>query len=109
MTPGTFSSLSDLTARYLSKVLEKRILSYGGRTNAYGAIRIERDFTGIVDIVSRGNYLVRETFAKVTQLLMVANMEDDEWDELVALDGEDGMDWVLTDEEKRKARSLVRD
>ncbi|CAH0049612.1 unnamed protein product [Clonostachys solani] len=109
MTPGTFSSLSDLTARYLSKVLEKRILSYGGRTNAYGAIRIERDFTGIVDVVSRGNYLVRETFAKVTQLLMVANMEDDEWDELVALDGEDGMDWVLTDEEKRKARSLVRD
>lgn len=108
MTPGTFSTLLDITARYLSKVLEKRILSYTGRTNAYGAIRIERDFTAIVDVVSRGNYLVREVFAKVTQLLMVANMEDDEWEEIVSLDGDDGIDWVLTEEEKRKARSLIR-
>lgn len=108
MTPATFSSLLDLTARYLSKVLERKVLSFSGRTNAYGAIRIERDFTAIIDVVSRGNYLVREVFAKVTQLLMVANMEDDEWEELVALDGDDGIDWVLTDEEKRKARSLVR-
>jgi conserved oligomeric Golgi complex subunit 4 len=108
MTPGTFSTLHDLTARHLSKVLEKRVLSFSGRTNAYGAIRIERDFTAIVDAVARGNYLVREVFAKVTQLLMVANMEDDEWDELMALDEDDGIEWVLTDEEKRKARSLVR-
>jgi conserved oligomeric Golgi complex subunit 4 len=108
MTPTTFSILLDMTARYLAKVLEKKVLSFSGRTNAYGAIRIERDFTAIVDVVSRGNYLVREVFAKVTQLLMVANMEDDEWEELVALDGDDGMDWVLTEEEKKKARSLVR-
>lgn len=108
MTAGTFSTLHDMTARYLSKVLEKRVLSFSGRTNAYGAIRIERDFTAIVDAVSRGNYLVREVFAKVTQLLMVANMEDDEWEELMALDKDDGMEWVLTEEEKRKARSLVR-
>ena len=108
MTPATFSILLDMTARYLSKLLERKVLSFSGRTNAYGAIRIERDFTAIVDVVSRGNYLVREVFAKVTQLLMVANMEDDEWEELVALDGDDGMDWVLTEEEKKKARSLVR-
>lgn len=108
MTPGTYSSLLDLTARYLSKVLEKRILSYSGRTNPYGAIRIERDFTAIVNVVSKGNYMVREVFAKVTQLLMVANMEDDEWEEIVALDGEDGIDWVLTEEERKRARSLVR-
>lgn len=108
MTPGTYSILLDITARHLSKVLEKRILGYSGRTNAFGAIRIERDFSTIVDTVARGNYLVREVFAKVTQLLMVANMEDDEWDELVALDGDDGIDWVLTEDEKKKARSLVR-
>lgn len=108
MTPGTYSSLLDMTARYLSKVLEKRILSYGGRTSPYGAIRIERDFTAIVNAVSKGNYLVREAFAKVTQLLMVANMEDDEWEEIVALGEEDGIDWVLTEEERKRARSLVR-
>ncbi|EHK24774.1 uncharacterized protein TRIVIDRAFT_31511 [Trichoderma virens Gv29-8] len=108
MTPGTFSSLMDMTARYLSRILEKRILGYGGKTSAYGAIRMERDFNAIVDVVSRGNYSVKELFSRVTQLLMVANMEDDEWDEICAQDGEDGIDWVLTDDEKRRARSLVR-
>ncbi|KAF3072096.1 Calcium-transporting ATPase 1 [Trichoderma lentiforme] len=108
LTPGTFSSLMDMTARYLSRILEKRILGYGGKTSAYGAIRMERDFNAIVDVVSRGNYSVKEVFSRVTQLLMVANMEDEEWDEIVAQDGEDGIDWVLTEDEKRRARSLVR-
>ena len=108
MTPGTFSSLLDITARYLSKVLEKRILSSSGRINAFGAIRIERDFTGIVNTVSRGNFGVREVFGKVTQLLMVANMEDDEWEEINAQINGDGIEWVLTEDERRKARSLVR-
>lgn len=108
MTPGTFGSLLDTTANYLSKVLEKRVLSSSGRTSAYGAIRIERDFTGIVDIVARGDYRVREAFNRVTQLMMVANMEDDEWQELLTLDGEEAMQWVLTEEERTKARNLVR-
>lgn len=109
MTPGTYSQLLDITARYLSKIWEKKVLGYAGRTNALGAIRIERDFIALVDVVSRGDYAVREVFSKVLQLLMVANMEDEEWDEIMAQDGEDdGIDWVLTDEERRRARSLVR-
>ncbi|ODA79589.1 hypothetical protein RJ55_05183 [Drechmeria coniospora] len=108
MTASTYSSLLDLTARYLSIVLEKRVLSYGGRTTAFGAIRIERDFTAIVNTVSQGGYRVKEAFAKVTQLLMVANMDDEEWEELNAGDGDGGMEWVLTEEERKKARGLVR-
>lgn len=108
MTPDTFASLLDDTAGYLSKVLEKRVLTSGGKTSAYGAIRIERDFTGIVDIVARNNYRVRELFNRVMQLMMVANMEDDEWEELVTLDGDDGMEWTLTEDERQKARNLVR-
>jgi Ca2+-transporting ATPase len=107
MTPGTFSKLLDLTARYLSKILEKRIMTPTGKLNAFGAIRIERDFTGIVNVVSRGNYAARETFSRVTQLLMVANMEDDEWEEVVTQDDEAGIEWVVTEEERRKARNLV--
>ena len=108
MTLGKFGSLLDLTSRYLCKVLEKRILSYSGRANAFGAIRMERDFADIVNVVSRGDYGVKELFAKVTQLLMVANMEDDEWEEMVDMEGEDGIEWQLTGEEKRKARTLVQ-
>lgn len=108
MTPSTFTTLLDLTARYLSRVLEKRVWSYAGRTNAFGAIRMERDFSGIISTVSKGNYGVRELFAKVTQILMVANMEDDEWEELSAEDPETGIQWVLSEDERRKARNLVR-
>jgi hypothetical protein len=108
MTPRTFSILMDNTARYLSKVLERRVLTSSGRVNAYGAIRMERDFSGIVSVVARGNYGARELFARVTQTLMVANMEDDEWEELAA-EGEDGMQWVLDEDERRRARNLVRE
>jgi hypothetical protein len=106
MTPKTFSILMDTTARELSRVLERRVWSYGRRTNAYGAVRMERDFSGIVSVVTKGNYRVRELFTRVIQILMVANMEDDEWEELSA-EGEDGMQWVLTEEERQKARNLV--
>lgn len=108
MTPATFSVLSDTTARYLSRVLEKRILNHSGKTSEYGAIRIERDFSAIVGIVAKGHYGIREVFGKVTQLMMVANMEDEEWEELVALDGDDGIEWTLTEDERKKARALVR-
>ncbi|KAM4059026.1 COG4 transport protein [Hirsutella rhossiliensis] len=109
MTAKTYSSLLDMTARHLSRVLEKRVLSYGGRMTAFGAMRSERDVTGIVDTVSRGDYGVRDAFARVTQLLMVANMEEDEWEEELLLEeGEgDGIEWILTDEERRRARNLV--
>lgn len=108
MTPVTFGILLETTAKYLSRVLEKRILSYSGKTSDYGAIRIERDFSAIVSIVAKGHYGIREEFGKVTQLMMVANMEDEEWEELVALDGDDGIEWTLTEDEKKKARALVR-
>ncbi|XWW92228.1 hypothetical protein V2A60_000151 [Cordyceps javanica] len=108
MTPATFSVLLETTARYLSRVLEKRILSHSGKTSEYGAIRIERDFTAIISIVAKGHYGIREVFGKVTQLMMVANMEDEEWDELVTLDDDDGIEWLLTEDERKKARALVR-
>ncbi|KAJ9157668.1 Conserved oligomeric Golgi complex subunit 4 [Pleurostoma richardsiae] len=107
MTPRTFATLLDVTARYLAKVLEKRVWSYAGRTTALGAVRMERDFSGIVSAVSKGNYGVRELFARVAQVLMVANMEEDEWEELTA-EEDGGIEWVLSEDERRKARNLVR-
>lgn len=122
MTPRTFASVLDVTAAYLARVLERRAWSYassssssagqaGGGVSAYGAIRMERDFLGIVGVVSKGgNYAVREPFAKMTQILTVANMEEEEWEEINdGTEGEDGgMEWVLTEEERRRARGLVR-
>ncbi|CAK7219774.1 Golgi transport complex subunit 4 [Sporothrix curviconia] len=125
MTPRTFAHLADLTAHYLARVLEKRTWTYasssssahsGRWVSAYGAIRMERDMNSIVGAIARGssNYGARELFAKTTQILMVANMEDDEWEELGGGidDGDDndddGMVWHLTEDERRRARGMVR-
>jgi hypothetical protein len=116
MTPRTFASVLNMTADYLARVLEKRAWSYGsssssggGGVTAYGAIRMERDFLGIVRVVSRGeNYALREAFARITQILTVANMEEEEWDEISAEEGDGGMQWLLSEDERRKARNLVR-
>ncbi|KAI1478898.1 COG4-domain-containing protein [Daldinia eschscholtzii] len=108
MTPKTFTALMDLTATDLSKTLEKRVWSYSGKTSAYGAIRMERDFSGIISTVSRGNYSVREMFSRVSQILMVANMEEEEWEELNNDEDEEGIQWVLSEDERRRARNLVK-
>ncbi len=109
MTPKTYAALLELTADYLARVLEKRVWSYaGGRASAYGAIRMERDFSGIVGTISKGNYAVREVFGRTAQVLMVANMEEEEWEELVGEDGDGEMPWVLNEDERRRARSIVR-
>ncbi|KAL5624447.1 hypothetical protein BROUX41_004507 [Berkeleyomyces rouxiae] len=118
MTPKTYAELHDLTARYLARVLEKRIWSYTGRTIGFGAMRMEKDFGAIISTVAKGNYSVREAFAKVSQILMVANMEDEEWEEMAIAAqaeaetngeaaGEDGFLWVLSSEERSRARTLV--
>ena len=38
-----------ITVAYLARLLEKRLWSYHGRVNALGAIRLERDVSGIVN------------------------------------------------------------
>ncbi|RWA14493.1 hypothetical protein EKO27_g574 [Xylaria grammica] len=107
MAPRVFSRLMDIIARYLSKVLERRTWSYSRRISAHGVFRMERDFTGVIGVIARGDYRVRELFTRVTQILMVANMEDEEWEEIV--EGDVGMQWVLTDDERRRARNLARE
>ncbi|KAK3940097.1 COG4 transport protein-domain-containing protein [Diplogelasinospora grovesii] len=103
----TFAIVLNVAARHLAHVLEKRVLGYTGRTTAYGVIRMERDFGSIVAAVSKGgHHAVREVFSKTTQLLMVANMDDEEWEELEA---GDGIVWALSKDEMVKARNLVRE
>ncbi|RDA88169.1 hypothetical protein CP532_6832 [Ophiocordyceps camponoti-leonardi (nom. inval.)] len=106
MTAKTYGSLLEMTARHLSRVLEKRVLGHGGKMAAFGAIRIERDLGAIVEAVSRGHYGVRDGFARLTQLLMVANMEEEEWEELER-EGSGGAEWIVTREERKRARGLI--
>jgi hypothetical protein len=112
MTPKTFSKLLDQTANYLAKVLERRIWSLAGKMNLLGASRMERDFSGIVGVVARGGkYAIRDVFARVTQVAMLVNMEEEEWEALLEEErgGEEEMAWVLNLDERTRARALVKD
>ncbi|KAI9880019.1 MAG: hypothetical protein M1830_005938 [Pleopsidium flavum] len=107
LTDRNFDKLLTTIVVYLSEVLEKRIWSYYGRVNELGAVRLERDISGIVSAVVRGGrYGLRDAFTKCTQVCLVMNMEEDEWEELGS--GEDGLDWKLDAEERSRAKAMIR-
>jgi hypothetical protein len=106
LTAANFDRLLALALNYLASQLEKRIRSYYGRVNELGAVRLERDIAGVVTAaIAGGKYGLRDAFAKATQMTLVMNMEDDEWDEVAE---ETGIAWVMDAEERRRVRAIVK-
>lgn len=109
MEEKRFAELLDQTARDLARYLERRIWVISGKANASGAVRMERDFSAIITEVARGGrYEIRKIFERVSQILLVVNMEEDEWEELNEGELEDGVEWVLSEDERVRARGIVR-
>ncbi|KAI7974138.1 hypothetical protein EIK77_003003 [Talaromyces pinophilus] len=116
LTATAFDRLLTITVTYLARLLEKRLWSYHGRVNGLGAIRLERDVSGIVNTVvevgsSHGapaRYRHRETFTRCVQITMIMAMDEDEWDDVVG--GGETADVVdrLSVEERARARSMMR-
>ncbi|KAL8817222.1 MAG: hypothetical protein Q9223_003903 [Gallowayella weberi] len=113
-TSGNFERLLTTTVSYLADVLERRIWSYYGRVNEYGAIRLERDIRGLVNIVVRGSrYGLRDAFARCSQICLVMNMEEDEWVETktsteLGVDRLEDFEWKLDTNERVRARAMVQ-
>ncbi len=108
MTESAYSSLLASTVEYLGKMVEKRVLGYSGKVNGLGGLRLERDIGAIVGCVCKGKaYGLREGFARVGQMCMLANIDEEEWEE-VREGGEEGFNWVLTSEERERARGIVK-
>lgn len=116
LTATAFDRLLTITVAYLVRLLEKRLWSYHGRVNALGAIRLERDVSGIVNTVvevgsSHGapaRYRHREAFSRCVQITMIMAMDEDEWEDVVG--GGETADVVdkLGVEERARARSMMR-
>ncbi|KAK4614212.1 Conserved oligomeric Golgi complex subunit 4 [Fulvia fulva] len=115
LTPNVYDKLITATIGYLARNLERRIATYYGRVNELGAVRLERDIAGIVaSAVKGGKYELRDAFARCTQMTLIINMEDDEWEEISKLSGaqlerETGVQWKLDAEERKRARNIVKD
>lgn len=110
LTPANFDRLLTFALNYLASALETRIRSYYGRVNELGAVRLERDIAGIITAaVAGGKYGLRDAFTKCTQMTLIMNMEDDEWDEVADNNsGESGIPWVLDAEERKRVRAIVK-
>ncbi|OAG44746.1 hypothetical protein AYO21_01236 [Fonsecaea monophora] len=108
MTERTFDQLLAIVVNYLSKMLEKRLWTYHGRVNEVGAARLEHDVNEIVKVVVKGQkYGLREAFLRCTQICMIMNMDEEEWEELLSSGGE--VADKLKHEERVRARNMVKD
>ena len=108
MTEKTFDQLLTLVTSYLSKMLEKRIWAYHGRVNELGGVRLERDVNAIIGVAVQGKkYGYKDVFLKCTQICMVMNMEDEEWEEVKGEKGDGSVADRLSEEEKERARAIV--
>lgn len=110
MTPGTFDKLLTTIVTYLGQILEKRLWGYYGRVNEHGAVRLERDINNIINIIVHGRrYGFREAFIKCTQICMIMNMDDEEWDEMQQ-QNEQGVEIAdkLTADERMRARAMIK-
>ena len=110
LTTANFDRLLTVALAYLASALERRIRGYHGLVNELGAVRLERDIAGIVTAaVGGGKYSLRDAFARCTQMTLIMNMEDDEWEEVLTEGtGDSGIAWVLTADERNFARSIVK-
>lgn len=116
LTPHTYSLLLTATLTHLARVLEKRLWSLGSpgeSVSPLGAVRLERDISGILAAACQGGgYELRDVFRRCTQMTLVMNMEDDEWAEIeglrgVELERESGVEWVLSGEQRGRVRGIV--
>ena len=112
LTERNCEKLLNLLASFLSEMLEKKIWSYYRRLDHHGAVRLERDIAGIVNIVIRGGrYRLREAFSRCMQICLIMNMEREEWEGLLnTSSGTDQMtEWQLDKDERLRARTMIRD
>ena len=112
-------NLVNLIERKLHQVLKKF------KINELGSVKLERDMSFVINEVCEDNYQLREKFVKLTQLVLLVGMDDDEYEEsknpIIELvksaddeledEGDEekedysGISWVLTPQEREQIRS----
>lgn len=115
-TSRNYEKFLTVIISYLAEILEKRIWSYNGRLNDLGAVRLERDIMSVIGVAMRGGrYGLRDAFTRCTQICMIMNMEEDEWDELQTAppptpsgdQTDDAIVWAIQADERVRARAMI--
>lgn len=108
LTEKNTERLVTISVSYLGNLLEKRIWTYHGKVSELGGVRLESDVADICNAILKGeSFRMRESFARCLQIVSVMNMEDDEWEEVIADEAEGNTNWALKDKELRRARTMI--
>ncbi|KAI5960543.1 COG4 [Candida pseudojiufengensis] len=83
------------------------------KINEMGSIKLEKDLSFVINEVCEDNYHLREKFLRLTQIVLLIGMDDDEFEEsnqpVIKTEEEDeeisGINWILTPQEKDQIRS----
>ncbi|KAG7195135.1 uncharacterized protein KQ657_003656 [Scheffersomyces spartinae] len=107
------SKLMRLIVVNLSNFLEKRILSMlkKFRINELGALKLDKDLSFLINAACGDNYELKEKFVRITQLVYLLGLDDDEYsNNETDLGGDeelsDGLNWVLSPQERKQYRKL---
>lgn len=108
-----FDKLLRLLVVNLSNIIEKKLVANMRRFRItdLGALKLERDLSHLINQVCLDNYYLREKFSRVSQIVLLVGMDDDEYQESIShinqdgdLDEDLGINWVLTPQERNEFR-----
>lgn len=98
----------------IASMLEKKLLAVlkKFKVNELGALKLDKDLSYIINEVCEDDYELREKFVRVTQLVLLVGMDNDEYEfssykensSGAAGDDEGGINWVLTPLERKQIR-----
>lgn len=104
LTKQNFRILIRLIVKVVASSLESKIWKMNGNCNELGAASLERDVSLLIIEITRFDYTLRESFVRVTQIIMLMGLDDDE-----DIDDLQDLDWALTPSERVRARNLRLD
>ncbi|OWB77314.1 hypothetical protein B5S32_g1476 [[Candida] boidinii] len=101
LTRSNFAILIDYIVNNISSFLESKIWSMDRKFNELGASILDRNISLIIGEITKIDYSLRNKFIRVTQIVMLMGLDDDE-----DIDDFADIDWALTPTERNKARNL---
>lgn len=109
-----FTKFLRLVIINLANLMERKIWSIlkNFKLNELGSLKLEKDMSNFINEICEDNYGLRDRFIRVTQIVLLLGMDDDEYDMSIETKelGEEsddslGINWVLTPSERQQARA----
>ncbi|CCE64936.1 hypothetical protein TPHA_0J01140 [Tetrapisispora phaffii CBS 4417] len=105
-----FIELLNNIVNYIVTLVDKKIWSL--RVNDLGATKLDRELSLYISTICDTNYLLREKFISITQMVLVLGFDDDDFDTEtndVKEEIANGINWVLTSKDRIRTRNLKVD